>query len=138
MYQFHFLLNDFTALENLLLPQLIAPAGESLSLCLDKGKKILDKLGLSHRYHHSPKKLSGGEQQRVAIARALVNDPKLILADEPTGNLDTHTAAIVFDQLRVLVDDYQACALIATHDLVLAEKMDRIVGLHEGQLRWLK
>ncbi len=137
VYQFHFLINDFNALENLTLAQLIDPSKKKKD-CIEKAKNLLEKLGLGHRLNHFPKQLSGGEQQRVAIARSLINDPLLILADEPTGNLDPHTADIVFDQFRQLVHQRKTCALIATHDENIAQKMDRIVQIHEGTLQWIK
>jgi lipoprotein-releasing system ATP-binding protein len=137
VYQFHFLINDFSALENLVLAQLIDPSKKKKQ-CVEKAKILLEKLGLGHRLNHFPKQLSGGEQQRVAIARSLINDPLFVLADEPTGNLDPHTADIVFDQFRQLVYQQKTCALIATHDENLAKKMDGIVQIHEGTLQWIK
>lgn len=132
VYQFHHLLPDFDALENVMLPQMIA--GCSTEEASTRAAALLSKLGLSERLHHRPSKLSGGEQQRVAVARALANRPKLVLADEPTGNLDEHTADIVLGEFLNLVRGEGASALIATHNERMAAKMDRIVRLHEGVL----
>ena len=132
IYQFHHLLSEFTSLENVMLPLIIN--GISQKAAREKAITFLDKMGLSHRLNHSPKKLSGGEQQRVAIARALVHGPTLLLADEPTGNLDDTTSSYVFDELIQLIRNQKLAALIATHDLELASKMDRIVRLHNGVL----
>ncbi|WP_411290080.1 ABC transporter ATP-binding protein [Sphingorhabdus sp.] len=132
VYQFHHLLPDFDALENVILPQLIADA--SPEVALDRATYLLTQLGLSERLHHRPSKLSGGEQQRVAVARALANRPKLVLADEPTGNLDEHTADIVLGEFMALVREEGSSAIVATHNERLAAKMDRVVRLHEGKL----
>ena len=132
VYQFHHLLPDFDALENVILPQLIADA--SPDIALDRATYLLTQLGLSERLHHRPSKLSGGEQQRVAVARALANRPKLVLADEPTGNLDEHTADIVLGEFMALVREEGSSAIVATHNERLAAKMDRVVRLHEGKL----
>jgi lipoprotein-releasing system ATP-binding protein len=132
VYQFHYLQPDFTALENIIIPQIIA--GRSRKLAAERAEKLLDALGLTPRAHHRPARLSGGEQQRVAIARALANKPHLILADEPTGNLDPETAAIVFAMLVKIVRSTGISALIATHNLELADKMDRVVELKDGIL----
>ena len=132
VYQFHHLLPDFDALENVILPQLISDA--SLEDALARATYLLSQLGLSERLHHRPSKLSGGEQQRVAVARALANRPKLVLADEPTGNLDEHTADIVIGEFMALVREEGSSAIVATHNERLAAKMDRIVRLHEGKL----
>jgi lipoprotein-releasing system ATP-binding protein len=132
VYQFHYLLQEFSALENVMLPGLIA--GRSRSECKSRAEDLLAKMGLSHRLHHRPKKLSGGEQQRVAIARAIANNPKILLADEPTGNLDMTTAETVFNEMVKLVRDTGLAALVATHNLDLAAKMDRSVRLVEGKL----
>jgi lipoprotein-releasing system ATP-binding protein len=132
VYQFHYLLQEFSALENVMLPGLIA--GQSRAQCKQRAEELLANLGLSHRLHHRPKKLSGGEQQRVAIARAIANGPKILLADEPTGNLDTSTAETVFQEMLKLVRDTGLSALIATHNLDLAAKMDRSVRLVDGKL----
>jgi len=130
IYQFHHLLPEFNALENVMMPLLIT--GVSKKQARTKAENLLEKMGLSHRLTHSTKKLSGGEQQRVAIARALVRDPMILLADEPTGNLDNETAEIVFAELMNMIRNQNLAAVIATHDLVLAQKMDRIVHVHNG------
>lgn len=130
VYQFHYLLPEFSALENVMIPRLIAK--EDLSTAKENALELLGQMGLSHRLHHRPKKLSGGEQQRVAIARALSNNPKLLLADEPTGNLDPKTADHVFSSLKNLVKNKGLAAFIATHNIELAKKMDRIVVLNDG------
>ena len=132
VYQFHHLLPDFDALENVILPQLIADVAPDVAL--DRATYLLAQLGLSERLHHRPSKLSGGEQQRVAVARALANRPKLVLADEPTGNLDEHTADIVLGEFMALVREEGSSAIVATHNERLAAKMDRVVRLHEGKL----
>jgi len=132
VYQFHHLLPEFTALENVALPQIIT--GVSKDKALHKAALLLDKLGLAHRVEHRPARLSGGEQQRVAIARALANDPKILLADEPTGNLDPDTAAEVFKLLLNEVQDRQIGALIATHNMDLADQMDRVLELKSGRI----
>lgn len=125
IYQFHHLLPEFSALENVMLPQTIA--GRDRQQAKKRAAALLEQLKLSHRLNHRPAKLSGGEQQRVAIARALANKPKLILADEPTGNLDPETAEEVFSMLLDLVRNSGTAALIATHNMELAQRMDRIV-----------
>jgi len=132
VYQFHHLLAEFTALENVALPQMIA--GRSKSQAEARGMVLLEKLGLGPRAQHLPGKLSGGEQQRVAIARALANAPALLLADEPTGNLDVATADIVFEELLRIVRSENVAALIATHNPELAARMDRKLTLREGRL----
>jgi lipoprotein-releasing system ATP-binding protein len=132
VYQFHHLLPDFDALENVILPQLIADAAPHVAH--DRATYLLTQLGLAERLHHRPSKLSGGEQQRVAVARALANRPKLVLADEPTGNLDEHTANIVLGEFMALVREEGSSAIVATHNERLAAKMDRIVRLHDGKL----
>ncbi len=133
VYQFHHLLPEFSALENIMLPQMIA--GVASSEAKTNAEKLLGELGLSARATHRPAKISGGEQQRVAIARALANAPAVLLADEPTGNLDPHTAEQVFSMLVRLAKQKQLAALVATHNMDLARRMDRIVTLHEGALR---
>ena len=132
VYQFHHLLPDFDALENVILPQLIADAAPDVAH--DRATYLLTQLGLAERLHHRPSKLSGGEQQRVAVARALANRPMLVLADEPTGNLDEHTANIVLGEFMALVREEGSSAIVATHNERLAAKMDRIVRLHDGKL----
>lgn len=132
VYQAHHLLPEFSALENVVIPQRIAGRGKAAAI--DRAHALLDRLGLSARLDHRPARLSGGEQQRVAIARALVNRPRLVLADEPTGNLDPDTAEDVFAAMMELVHDQGVAALIATHNLDLAAAMDRACHLHEGRL----
>ena len=132
VYQFHHLLPEFTALENIVLPQLAN--GTPDRAARDRAEGLLAKVGLAPRASHRPAALSGGEQQRVAFCRALANAPKLLLADEPTGNLDPGTSGIVFDALMELVRDTGLSALIATHNPDLAALMDRIVHLNQGRL----
>jgi lipoprotein-releasing system ATP-binding protein len=132
VYQFHHLLPDFTAEENVVLPQLIRGTGPGPAV--ERSQHLLDALGLAERRDHRPSQLSGGEQQRVAVARALANRPALVLADEPTGNLDEKTADRVLDEFLRLVRGEGAAALVATHNERLAERMDRLVRLHEGVL----
>ena len=133
VYQFHHLLPEFSALENVMLPQMIAAVPRRLAW--EKATGLLDRVGLSGRAAHRPARLSGGEQQRVAIARALANDPKILLGDEPTGNLDHATGDSVLETLLDLVRGTGLTALIATHNLDLARRLDRIVALADGQLR---
>jgi len=132
VYQFHHLLPDFDALENVLLPQIIH--GVEPGAARARAEALLGKLGLSERLDHRPSKLSGGEQQRVAVARALANRPPLVLADEPTGNLDEATADRVLGEFLTLVRGEGSAALVATHNERLAAKMDRVVRLHDGVL----
>ncbi len=132
VYQFHHLLPDFNAVENVILPQLIRGTGQAEAEA--RASDLLGRLGLGERLHHKPSKLSGGEQQRVAVARALANQPLLVLADEPTGNLDEATADRVFDQFVSLVRDHGSAALVATHNERLAARMDRVLRLHEGRI----
>lgn len=132
VYQFHHLLPDFNAAENVVLPQLIH--GATVAQAEARAASLLGALGLGHRLTHRPSQLSGGEQQRVAVARALANAPKLVLADEPTGNLDEATADIVLAEFLRLVRNEGSAALVATHNVRLAAKMDRVVRLHEGRL----
>jgi lipoprotein-releasing system ATP-binding protein len=132
VYQAHHLLPEFTALENVIIPQMIA--GVSKKAAIVEATRLLTLLGLQDRMDHRPAQLSGGEQQRVAIARGLANRPRILLADEPTGNLDPKTAAGVFDALVALVRNEGVAALVATHNLQLAAKMDRALVLHEGHL----
>lgn len=132
VYQFHHLLPEFSALENVVLPQMIAGIAENKAHI--KAMDLLGSVGLADRASHRPARLSGGEQQRVAIARALANDPVLLLADEPTGNLDQQTADGVFSVLMQAVRTKKMAALIATHNADLAKRMDRIVTLKDGRL----
>ncbi len=132
VYQYHNLLSDFTAKENVILPQLIKNI--SYKEAAEKAEWLLERLGLSERMNHRPAEMSGGEQQRVAIARAIANTPKLLLADEPTGNLDPETSDNVFSELLKIVKETNLCALIATHNMDLAKKMDRKVQLKSGHL----
>jgi lipoprotein-releasing system ATP-binding protein len=132
VYQYHHLLPEFSALENLIIPQLIA--GLSKREAKTRAKQLLSYVGLSEREDHRPARLSGGEQQRVAIARALVNTPGLLLADEPTGNLDPETSDGVFELLVKLVRGVGLAALIATHNMDLARRMDRVLRLEDGHV----
>jgi lipoprotein-releasing system ATP-binding protein len=132
VYQFHHLLPEFSAQENVMLPQMIA--GNARGAARARAAEILGRLGLGERLGHRPARLSGGEQQRVAIARALANAPKVLLADEPTGNLDGRTADHVFALLVEVVREQGAAALIATHNPDLAQRMDRVVRLADGIL----
>lgn len=132
VYQFHHLLPEFSAIENVTMPQLIA--GESQSVGNERAMVLLDALGISHRADHRPAELSGGEQQRVAIARAAANRPSLILADEPTGNLDPGTSDTVFRALSDLIRKQNAGCIIATHNHDLARKADRIVTIVDGKV----
>lgn len=132
VYQFHHLLPDFNAVENVMLPQMIRDATAADARM--RGEALLTALGLGHRLEHRPSQLSGGEQQRVAVARALANRPALVLADEPTGNLDEKTADVVLAEFLRLVRGEGSAALVATHNERLAQKMDRVVRLHEGVL----
>jgi lipoprotein-releasing system ATP-binding protein len=132
VYQFHHLLPEFNAVENVVLPQLVL--GADSNTARERATQLLGTLGLSERLDHRPSKLSGGEQQRVAVARALANKPPLVLADEPTGNLDEHTADIVFAEFLGLVRGEGSAALVATHNERIAAKMDRVLRLHEGRL----
>ncbi len=132
VYQYHNLLPDFDALENVMLPQMIA--GRKEKAARERAKWLLERLNLGERLKHRPAEMSGGEQQRVAIARALANAPKLLLADEPTGNLDPKTSDIVFAELLNIVKETGLSALIATHNMELASAMDRKVRLTDGKL----
>ncbi|HKX91204.1 MAG TPA: ABC transporter ATP-binding protein [Sphingomicrobium sp.] len=133
VYQFHHLLPEFNALENVMIPQLVR--GADVAAARGRAEQLLGALGLAQRFDHRPAKLSGGEQQRVAVARALANRPPLILADEPTGNLDEHTADAVLAEFLGLVRGEGSAALVATHNERLAAKMDRVLRLHEGRLQ---
>jgi lipoprotein-releasing system ATP-binding protein len=132
VYQFHHLLPEFSALENVMMPQLIA--GTTRTAAAARAKDLLDRMGLGPRIEHRPSELSGGEQQRVAIARALANRPLLLLADEPTGNLDPSTAAHVHEELMRLIKEEGLGALVATHNHELAAGMSRIARLEQGRI----
>jgi len=132
IYQFHHLLSDFSAIDNIIIPMMIA--GQDKSYSQERATILLSKLGLEDRKDHLPSQLSGGEQQRVSIARAIANKPDLLLADEPTGNLDSKTADIVFDQFISLVRQENMSVLLATHNFKLTEKSDRVISIQNGEL----
>ena len=132
VYQAHHLSPEFTAVENVMLPQLMA--GRSPATARERAAALLAELGLADRQEHQPAQLSGGEQQRVAVARALANRPRILLADEPTGNLDPGTSASVFENLRAMVRGQGTAALVATHNLELAARMDRVLTLRQGRI----
>lgn len=132
VYQFHHLLSEFTAAENVVLPQMAD--GVRRKNAFKRAAILLSKVGLEKRANHRPAELSGGEQQRVAFCRALANNPSLLLADEPTGNLDQNTSNRVFDNLLEIVRDTGLSALIATHNPVIAQRMDRIISIHQGKI----
>lgn len=134
VYQFHHLLPEFNALENVVLPQMLA--GKSRAEATDRAHSLLNALGVGERTSHRPARLSGGEQQRVAIARAMANGPAVMLADEPTGNLDEETAAVVFKTLTETIRSEGSALLVATHNLDLARRTDGIARLHNGQIEW--
>ena len=133
VYQFHHLMADFTALENVMMPMLIGQQNKTEAQ--DRAEQILSAVGLQHRISHCPSALSGGERQRVAIARALVNNPALVLADEPTGNLDHKTTESIFELIQQLNQEKQIAFLLVTHDLNLAEKLNRRLIMQDGVLR---
>jgi lipoprotein-releasing system ATP-binding protein len=132
VYQFHHLLPEFTALDNVAMPQMIA--GKPKAAARERATVLLTQLGLAERLQHQPAQMSGGEQQRVAIARALANSPRVVLADEPTGNLDPSTSEQVFKALYELCRKEGVAALVATHNMELARYMDRVFGLKDGHL----
>ena len=132
IYQFHHLLAEFSALENVMMPLLIA--GESQQQAKLRAVEMVQNVGLSERAHHKPSQLSGGERQRIAIARALVNRPALVLADEPTGNLDSENALAIFELLKSLRDQQGTSFVVVTHDNELANRLDRVVNLSSGSL----
>ena len=133
VYQFHHLMADFTALENVMMPMLIGHQNKTEAK--DRAEKILDAVGLSHRITHRPSALSGGERQRVAIARALVNNPALVLADEPTGNLDHKTTESIFELIQTLNAEQNIAFLLVTHDMSLAQKLSRCLTMQDGILK---
>ena len=132
IYQFHHLLSDFTAIDNIMIPMLLA--GHQKTYAKDKAEKLLKRLELFNRKDHLPSQMSGGEQQRVSIARSLANNPDILLADEPTGNLDSKTADIVFNQFLDLAKDENMSVLLATHNIKLSDKSDRVISLQNGSL----
>ena len=133
VFQFHHLLPEFTALENVAMPRLIL--GRPLEEALEKAKGLLEEMGLGHRLEHKPNELSGGEQQRVAVARALVNDPEIILADEPSGNLDVKSSEALHELLWALAHEKGQTLVIATHNPELAKRADRVVELYDGKIK---
>ncbi|GLS84165.1 lipoprotein-releasing ABC transporter ATP-binding protein LolD [Paraferrimonas haliotis] len=135
IYQFHHLLPEFSALENVAMPALIASVKRPEALA--RAESLLNKVGLSHRLKHFPSELSGGERQRVAIARALINRPRLVLADEPTGNLDADSGEAVYQMMRELAAQAGTAFVVVTHDQALAKRLDRVVHMQHGQLQEL-
>ena len=136
VYQFHHLLPEFSAIENVCIPQWCL--GVPRRMAEEKAYHLLDQVGLSNRGHHRPSALSGGEQQRVALCRALINDPRILLADEPTGNLDSETSELVFDLLVSLVKEKSLSALIVSHNMGIVKRMDKVVRLHARTLKPMK
>jgi lipoprotein-releasing system ATP-binding protein len=132
VFQFHHLLREFTALENVMLPQLIAGTGEPVARA--RAEELLAAVGLAGRMSHEPGRLSGGEQQRVAVARALANDPVLLLADEPSGNLDAHNADRLHDLFAGLARSFETAVVVVTHNVLLSQRADRVLSLEEGRL----
>jgi len=132
VFQFHHLLPEFTALENAYLPALIQKIPKAMAI--EAATSLLSEVGLSHRLHHKPGELSGGEQQRVAVARALIRQPDLVLADEPTGNLDTHTGEELFNVLRKLNETHGTAFILVTHNEKLSHQTDRLIHLQDGQI----
>jgi lipoprotein-releasing system ATP-binding protein len=132
VYQFHHLQKEFTAEENVMIPQMIS--GKASRIARAESRRLLMAMGLGERMTHRPSQMSGGEQQRVAIARALANRPQVLLSDEPTGNLDPATSAVVFDQLYQLTRQEGVAALVATHNMQLASYMDRLLTVREGMI----
>jgi len=132
VFQFHYLINEITTFENVIIPGIINKFNKKD--ILDRADYLIDKLGLSHRKTHKPSELSGGEQQRVAIARALINNPRILMADEPTGNLDTKTSIATFDLLEKIHIENKMSMLVVTHNLELSERFDRKIILEDGQI----
>ncbi len=133
VFQFHHLLGEFTALENVAMPGLIG--GLSKRSCFEKAGHLLEELNLQHRTDHKPSELSGGEQQRVAVARAMINDPKIIMADEPSGNLDVKSSEALHDILQELAREKKQTIVIATHNLELAGRANRVIEMYDGRIR---
>ncbi len=134
IFQFHHLLPEFSALENVMMPGRIK-GSTALDMLKERGEKLLAQVGLDKRGHHLPGELSGGEQQRVALARALIMEPPLLLADEPTGNLDSNSGKLVFNLLRELCASMRLCVIMVTHNLALAGQMDRTITLQDGRIQ---